>query len=50
VINSFFVLFSVLEDEDVAAGDHEDASEEDQFVGQSGGRVPSPLPTPCNPL
>jgi Fe2+ transport system protein B len=49
VINSFFVLFSVLEDEDAAAGDHEDASRDDQFVvGQSGGRVPSPLTAPCN--
>jgi hypothetical protein len=39
----------VLEDEDVVAGDHEDASEDDQFVvGQSGGRVPSPLIAPCN--
>jgi hypothetical protein len=50
VTNSFFVLFSVLEDEDAAAGDHEDASKDDQFVvGQSGGRVPSPLTAPCNP-
>jgi hypothetical protein len=51
VINSFFVLFSVLEDEDATAGDHEDASEDDQFVvGQSRGRVPSPLIAPCNRL
>jgi hypothetical protein len=32
VINSFFVLFSVLEDEDVAARDHEDPLEDDQFI------------------
>jgi hypothetical protein len=43
------VLFSVLEDEDAATGDHEDASGDDQFVvGQSGGRAPSPLTAPCN--
>jgi hypothetical protein len=43
------VLFSVLEYEGAVVGDHEDASEDDQFVvGQCGGRVPSPLTTPCN--
>jgi hypothetical protein len=49
VINYFFVLFSVLEDEDAVAGDHEDALEDDQIiVGQSRGRIPSPLIAPCN--
>jgi hypothetical protein len=39
----------VLEDEDAVAGDHEDVSEDDQFVvGQYGGRIPSPLTAPRN--
>jgi hypothetical protein len=43
------VLFLALDDKDAAAGEHEDASKDGQFVlGQSGGRVPSPLTAPCN--
>jgi hypothetical protein len=50
-INSSFCVFSALEDEDAIAGDHEDASEDDQFiVGQSRGCVPSPLTAPRNSL
>jgi hypothetical protein len=49
--SSVFCVFSALEDEDAVAGDHEDASEDDQFVvGQSGGHAPFPLTAPRNLL